>query len=105
VAFALFVLAAALEIGGCYLVWVAIKTGQPLLWIPALAVLGAFAATLTFTGGESSGRTFAVYGGIYIAASIAFMLGIERIRPDRWDLLGASICIIGAAIIFFGPRS
>jgi len=103
--FALFALAAAFEIGGCWLVWLAIKTGQPLLWIPGLAVLGAFGATLALTGGESAGRTFAIYGGIYIAASIAFMLGVERIRPDRWDLLGASICIIGAAIIFFGPRS
>jgi len=47
---------------------------------------------------------FAVYGGIYIAASLVFMAVVEKVRPDAWDLAGGLICIVGAAVIYFAPR-
>jgi small multidrug resistance family-3 protein len=103
--FALFAGAAAFEIGGCYLVWQALRLAQHWLWLPALACLGIFALLLALTGTESAGRAFAIYGGIYIAASVAFMASVERVRPDGWDLAGVAICLAGAALIFFAPRS
>ncbi len=103
--FVFFLLAAACEIGGCFLVWQAFRLNQPWLWLPALVALAAFAWLLTLTGTASAGRAFAAYGGLYVAASVLFMLGVERIRPDLWDIVGALVCIIGAAIIFFAPRA
>jgi small multidrug resistance family-3 protein len=102
--FALFFAAAAFEIGGCYLVWLAMRQDQPLLWLPAIAALGLFGYLLSLAGAESAGRAFAIYGGIYILASVVFMAGVEGVRPDRWDLVGASLALAGAAVIFFAPR-
>ncbi|MCR6671828.1 YnfA family protein [Devosia ginsengisoli] len=102
--FALFFGAAVFEIGGCYLIWLALRQGQPWLWAPAIVALALFGLLLALTGTESAGRAFAIYGGIYIAASVAFMAGIERVRPDAWDLAGVAICLLGAAVIFFAPR-
>ncbi len=102
--FALFFAAALFEIGGCYLIWMAVRQGQPWLWLPALAALGLFGFILSQTGMDSAGRAFAVYGGIYILASVAFMAGFEGIRPDRWDMIGASLALAGAAVVFFAPR-
>ena len=102
--YAAFFAAALFEISGCYLVWLAVRTGQPWLWLPALAALGLFGFLLTLSGMDSAGRAFAVYGGIYILASIAFMAGFEGIRPDRWDLVGAGLALAGASVIFFAPR-
>jgi small multidrug resistance family-3 protein len=104
VTFLLFFAAAIFEIGGCYLIWLAVRQDQPWLWLPALAALGLFGYLLSLTGMDSAGRVFAIYGGIYILASIAFMAGFEGIRPDRWDMLGAALALTGAAIIFFAPR-
>ena len=64
-----------------------------------------FAWLLALAGTDSAGRAFAVYGGIYIAASLLFMAGVEQIRPDRWDLIGAAICLFGDAVIFLAPRA
>jgi small multidrug resistance family-3 protein len=102
--FLLFFLAGMFEITGCYLVWLAVRNGQPWLWLPALLALALFAYLLSLAGTDSAGRAFAVYGGIYILASVAFMAGFEGIRPDRWDLIGGGIALTGAAVIFFAPR-
>ena len=99
-----FVAAAVFEIGGCYLVWQALRLNQLWLWAPAVIALAMFAWLLTLTGSESAGRMFAVYGGIYIAASLVFMAVVEKVRPDAWDLAGGLICIVGAAVIYFAPR-
>jgi len=104
VPFVYFFGAAVFEIGGCYLAWLALRQNQPWLWVSALFCLALFALLLALTGTESAGRAFAVYGGIYIAASVAFMVGVERVRPDMWDLAGVLICLCGAAVIFFAPR-
>jgi len=99
----IFFAAAIFEIGGCYLVWLAARQSQPWLWLPALAALGLFGYLLSLTGTESAGRAFAVYGGIYILSSLAFMGAFEG-RPDRWDLIGAGLALAGASVIYFAPR-
>jgi small multidrug resistance family-3 protein len=53
---------------------------------------------------NAAGRAYAVYGGVYIVASLLWLWGIESVRPDRWDITGAAICLIGAGVILVGPR-
>ena len=52
----------------------------------------------------AAGRAFAAYGGVYIAASLAWMWVVEGVRPDRWDALGTALCLVGAAVILLAPR-
>jgi small multidrug resistance family-3 protein len=66
--------------------------------------LALFAWLLTLVDSAAAGRAYAAYGGIYICASLAWLWAVESIRPDRWDVLGALICIVGAAVIILGPR-
>ncbi|MFD1254450.1 MULTISPECIES: hypothetical protein [Devosia] len=103
-AFVIFLGAAVFEIIGCYLIWLAVRQGQLWMWVPALAALGFFGLLLALSGMDSAGRAFALYGGIYILASVLFMMGVEGIRPDRWDMIGAGLAIAGAAVIFLAPR-
>ncbi|SMQ75639.1 small multidrug resistance family-3 protein [Devosia lucknowensis] len=103
--FLIFFAAAGFEIGGCFLVWQAMRGGHLWLWVPAVLCLAVFGYLLSLAGSDSAGRAFAIYGGIYILASVAFMAGFEGIRPDRWDLLGAALALAGAAVIFFAPRA
>ena len=63
-----------------------------------------FAWLLTLPEISSAGRTYAAYGGIYIAASLLWLWRIEGLRPDRWDIAGALICLFGASVILFAPR-
>jgi small multidrug resistance family-3 protein len=100
----LFVLTAVAEIVGCYL---------PYLWrrqhcsawilLPAAVSLAGFAWLLTLHP-TAAGRTYAAYGGVYVATAMAWLWLVEGARPDRWDLLGAAVCIAGMAIIAFAPR-
>ncbi|WP_237216657.1 YnfA family protein [Falsiroseomonas oryziterrae] len=103
---AIFTLAALAEIAGCFAVWSVTRLGKPAWWlIPGLACLALFAWLLTRADAAFAGRAFAAYGGIYIAASLAWMWAIEGARPDRFDLIGAALCLGGAALILFAPRS
>jgi small multidrug resistance family-3 protein len=100
-----FVAAALAEIGGCYLFWLWLKLGKSPLWIiPAIVLLAVFAALLTRIDTEFAGRAFAAYGGVYVVASLGWMLVVERSLPGRWDLAGAALCIAGTALILAGPR-
>lgn len=102
----IFIAAALAEIAGCFAVWAVLRQGASALWLlPALAALAAFAWLLTLTESEAAGRAFAAYGGVYIAASLCWLWAAEGIRPDRWDMAGAALCLAGAAVILFGPRS
>ena len=69
-----------------------------------VAALIAFAWLLTLVPTDAAGRAFAAYGGVYICASLVWMRLVEKASPDRWDLIGGTACLIGAAIILFGPR-
>lgn len=98
--------AALAEIAGCFAFWAWLKLGKSPLWlIPGVASLAAFAWLLTLIDVPAAGRAFAAYGGVYIAASLAWMWLAEGMRPDRWDAIGALICVAGAAIVLFGPRT
>ena len=103
---AFYVLAAAGEIGGCFAFWAWLRLDRSALWlIPGIASLALFAWLLTLVDSPVAGRAYAAYGGVYIAASLLWLWAIEGVRPDRWDLLGATICLAGAALILFGPRT
>jgi len=100
-----FLLAALGEIAGCFAVWHVVRLGGSAWWLlPGIASLAAFAYALTFVEAAAAGRAFAAYGGIYILSSLAWMWGVEGVRPDRWDAAGAALCLAGAAVIVFGPR-
>lgn len=102
---AAFLLAALGEIAGCFAFWHVLRHGGSVLWLlPGVACLMAFAVALTFVESDAAGRAFAAYGGIYIVSSLIWMWAVEHVRPDRWDITGAVLCLAGAAVIVFGPR-
>lgn len=97
--------AALAEIAGCFAFWAWLRQGQSILWlIPGMVALALFAWLLTLADVEYAGRTYAAYGGVYIASALAWLWAVERVRPDRWDMVGLLVCLVGAAIILFGPR-
>jgi small multidrug resistance family-3 protein len=101
---ALFVLAGLCEIGGGYLVWRAWRDGAP--W--PLGVLGAMVLVLygfvpTYQPAHF-GRVYAAYGGVFVVLSLAWSAVVDRIAPDRWDLVGAALCLAGVAVIMYTPR-
>lgn len=103
----LFYVGAALaEIAGCFAFWAWLRLGKPMwLVIPGMASLIIFAVLLTRIDSPAAGRAFAAYGGVYIVASLCWMWAVEAVRPDRHDMIGAAICLVGAAVILFAPRA
>lgn len=97
--------AALAEIAGCFAFWAWLRLDKP-AWVlvPGMAFLALFAYLLTLVDAEHAGRTYAAYGGVYILSALCWLWIAEGVRPDRWDILGASICLLGAAVILFGPR-
>lgn len=103
---ALYAGAALAEIAGCFAVWAWMRQGASALWlVPGLASLALFAWLLTLAPSDAAGRAYAAYGGVYIAASLGWLWVVEGRRPDAWDLTGAAICLLGAAIILLAPRA
>lgn len=98
--------AALAEIGGCFAFWAWLRMGKSIvLLVPGVLSLVIFAWLLTLIESDHAGRAYAAYGGVYIVAAIAWLWIIEGVRPDRWDVLGGIICLIGAAVILSGPRA
>lgn len=97
--------AAIAEIAGCFAFWAWLRMDKSPIWIaPGIVALALFAFLLTLVDAEHAGRTYAAYGGVYIASAVAWLWLIEGAKPDRWDLIGAIVCLGGAGIILFGPR-
>ncbi|MDT1061095.1 YnfA family protein [Paracoccus sp. CPCC 101403] len=100
-----FIIAAIAEIAGCFAFWSWLRLDRSALWaVSGVASLIVFACALTLVPADAAGRAYAAYGGIYIAASLVWLWAVEGMRPDRWDLTGATICLIGTAVILFAPR-
>ncbi len=105
-AYVIYLGAAVAEIAGCYAVWAWLRLGKSIFWVvPGVASLLLFAFLLTLIESRFAGRTYAAYGGVYIATALAWLWLAEGARPDRWDLIGVAICLVGAGIILFGPRA
>lgn len=100
---ALYLLAALSEIAGCFAVWSWWRAGASALWlIPGAAALAAFAFLLALTPPEAAGRSFAVYGGVYLAASLAWLRLVEAEPLRLTDLAGGTLALAGAAVILIG---
>ena len=103
--FLIYPLTALAEIAGCFASWAWLKLDRSPLWLlPGLVSLALFAWLLTLVPSEAAGRAYAAYGGVYIAASLIWLCVIEGQRPDRFDLTGAAICLVGAAVILLPSR-
>lgn len=102
---AIYIAAALAEISGCFALWAVVRRGASALWlVPGAASLLLFGWLLTQVAVDYAGRAYAVYGGIYIAASLVWLWSVEGKMPDRWDVVGASVCFAGAMIILYMPR-
>lgn len=103
--FVFFLIAALGEISGCYAFWAWLKLGKSIFWvIPGLFALILFAVALTRIDASNAGRVYAAYGGIYILSSLIWLWMIEGVKPDKWDLLGVTISVIGTVVILFSPH-
>ncbi|KAB8162197.1 YnfA family protein [Streptomyces sp. 3MP-14] len=102
---ALFVVAALFEIGGAWLVWQGVREHRGWIWVGAGAIaLGLYGVVATFQPDDNFGRILAAYGGIFVAGSIAWGMVADGYRPDRFDLIGAAVCLVGMAVIMYAPR-
>ncbi|MDI9893128.1 MULTISPECIES: YnfA family protein [Nocardiaceae] len=101
----LFGAAALFEIGGAWLVWQGIREHRGWLWAGAgVIALGAYGFVATLQPDANFGRILAAYGGVFVAGSLLWAMVLDGFRPDRWDITGASIALIGVAVIMYGPR-
>ncbi|MBB3663061.1 MULTISPECIES: YnfA family protein [Prauserella salsuginis group] len=101
----LFGLAALAEIGGAWLVWQGVREHRGLLWIAAgVIALGAYGFVATLQPDPHFGRILAAYGGVFVAGSLAWGMIVDKFQPDRWDYIGAALCVLGVAVIMYAPR-
>lgn len=102
----LFALAAVSEIGGAWLVWQGLREHRGALWTGAgLLALGAYGVVATLQPDPHFGRVLAAYGGVFVAGSLVWGAAVDGFRPDRFDLLGAGLCLLGVAVIAYAPRT
>ncbi|WP_197382210.1 YnfA family protein [Mycolicibacterium mengxianglii] len=101
----LFVLAAVFEIGGAWLVWQGVREHRGWLWMGlGIAALGIYGFVATLQPDANFGRILAAYGGVFVAGSLAWGMVADGFRPDRWDVTGALVCLLGVAVIMYAPR-
>jgi small multidrug resistance family-3 protein len=100
-----FAAAAVAEIAGSFAFWAWVRLDRSPLWlVPGMMSLALFAFLLTRTDSAFAGRAYAAYGGVYIASSMVWLWIVEGNRPDRWDLAGMFICLVGSAITLMTSR-
>ena len=102
---ALFVVAAVAEIGGAWLIWQGWREHRGLAWIGAgVLALAAYGFAASLQPDPHFGRILAAYGGVFVAGSLAWGVVFDHFRPDRWDVAGTLICLVGVAVIMYAPR-
>lgn len=102
----LFGLAALLEIGGAWLIWQGLREHRGWLWIGLGVVsLGLYGVVATLQPDANFGRILAAYGGVFVAGSLLWGMSVDGFRPDRYDVIGALLCLAGVAVIMYAPRS
>ncbi len=101
-----FIVAGIFEIGGGYLIWLYVREGKSFLYgIIGAIVLILYGIIPTLQPSNANfGRVYATYGGIFIVLSILWGWKIENIAPDKFDLIGGFIALIGAMVIMYAPR-
>lgn len=103
---ALFVAAAIAEIGGAWLVWQGVREHKGWVWIGAgVILLGIYGFVATLQPDANFGRILAAYGGVFVAGSLAWGMALDGFKPDRYDVAGALICLVGVAVIMYSPRT
>jgi small multidrug resistance family-3 protein len=101
----LFVLAALFEIGGAWLVWQGVREHRGWIWVGAgVVALGLYGFAATLQPDPHFGQILAAYGGVFIAGSLAWGAVADGYRPDRFDIIGALVCLAGVAVIMYAPR-
>jgi small multidrug resistance family-3 protein len=101
----LFLVAAVAEIGGAWLIWQGVREHRGLVWVGAgIVALAAYGFVATLQDDANFGRILAAYGGIFVAGSLAWGVIADGFRPDRYDLMGAAVCLLGVGVIMFAPR-
>lgn len=101
-----FGLAALCEIGGAWLVWQGIREQRGWVWIGlGVVALGLYGVVVTLQPDAEFGRIFAAYGGVFIVGSLLWGVVVDGFRPDRFDIVGAAICLVGVAVIMYAPRA
>ncbi len=102
----LFVLAAAAEIGGAWLVWQGVREHRGWIWAGAgVVALGLYGFVATLQPEAHFGRVLAAYGGVFVGGSLVWGMVVDGFRPDRWDTAGALLCLGGVALIMYAPRT
>jgi small multidrug resistance family-3 protein len=103
---ALFVVAAIAEIGGAWLIWQGVREKRGLIYVGAgVIALSLYGFVATLQPSPHFGRILAAYGGVFVAGSLAWGVTFDGFRPDRYDIIGAVICLIGVAVIMYAPRT
>ena len=102
---ALFIAAAVAEIGGAWLVWQGVRENKGWVWIGAgVIALGIYGFVATLQPDAHFGRILAAYGGVFVAGSLAWGMALDGYRPDRFDVIGAAVCLVGVGVIMYAPR-
>jgi small multidrug resistance family-3 protein len=102
----LFLLAAVAEIGGAWLIWEGVRERRGVAFIGAgVLAVGLYGFVATLQPDANFGRILAAYGGVFVAGSLAWGMLVDGFKPDRYDVVGALICLVGVAVIMYAPRA
>lgn len=103
--FLVFLLAGFCEIGGGYLIWLWLKEGKPLWYgLAGALILSLYGVVATFQT-SSFARVYATYGGFFIIMSLFWAYKMDNFKPDKYDIIGAGIALVGVGIIYYMPRN
>ena len=101
----LFIAAAIAEIGGAYLVWIGFKEDKGALVVAlGMLTLGVYGVIAALQPDANFGRVLAAYGGVFVVGSLAWGMAFDGFKPDRFDLAGAALCLVGIGVIMYAPR-